>query len=154
MRRNFLHFCGRCLMVMALVQVGIQFAPGSNTPVISGSYSVTQNKPLGAQVQIRMRIHLMNHGPTDLSVQRMTLWDFSHPDNGGSRACALMLRGRASADITQEFIVSRSDYQRFQKGFRPRFVLEMADPGNAVGRATAKSTVVVRLDRSSGREGK
>ena len=141
-------------MVAALLLVGIQFASGSNAPVVSGSYSVVQNKALGSQVQIRIRIHLTNHGPSDLSVQRMTLWDFSHPDKGGSRACALTLRAHTSADTTQEFMVSRSDYQQWQKGFRPRFVLEMAGPGNAVGQPTAKSTVVVRLDRSSAREGK
>jgi hypothetical protein len=141
-------------MIAALLQVGIQYAPGSNAPVVSGSYSVVQNKALGAQVQMRVRIHLMNQGSSDLSVQRMTLWNFSHPDQGGSRACALMLRAHGSADITQEFIVSRSDYQRWQKGFRPRFVLEMAGQGNAVSRPTAKSTVVVRLDHKSGQEGK
>ncbi len=141
-------------MVAALLLVGIQFALGSNAPVVSGSYSLLQNKALGVQVQVRIRIHLVNHGPSDLSVQRMTLWDFSHPDKGGSRACALVLRAHASADITEEFIVSRSDYQQWQKGFRPRFVFEMAGPGNAAGRPIAKSTVVVRLDRTSGQEGK
>lgn len=140
-------------MIAALLQVGIQYAPASNAPVVSGSYSVVKNKALGLQVQMRIRIHLMNHGPSDLSVQRMTLWNFSHPDKGGSRTCVLMLRAHASADVTQEFIVSRSDYQRWQKGFRPRFVLETGQ-GNAVSRPTANNTVVVRLDRISGQEGK
>ncbi len=155
MSSNILRFGRGCLTVAALFSVGIQFAAGSNAPLVSGSYSVMQNKAHGSQVQIRIRIriHLTNHGPSDLSIQRMTLWDFSHPDQGGSRACALTLRAHAAADTTQEFIVSRSDYQQWQKGFRPRFVLEMAGPGNAAGKSAAKSTVVVRLDRSSGQEG-
>ncbi|MFZ0807055.1 MAG: hypothetical protein WAN03_12760 [Candidatus Sulfotelmatobacter sp.] len=154
MSGNIIHFCRRCLIVAALLPVGSQFAAGSAAPVVSGSYSVVQNKALGTQVQIRMRIHLMNHGPSDLSVQRMTLWDFSHPDKGGSRACTLALRAHASLDTTQDFIVSRSDYQRWQQGFRPRFVLEMASPRNASGWQAPKSTAVVRLDRISGQEGK
>lgn len=141
-------------MVVALLPVGIQFASASNAPVVSGSYSVVQNRTFGSQVQIRVRIHLMNHGPSDLAVQRMTLWDFSHPDKGGSHACALTLRAHASADTTQDFIIPSSDYQLWQRGFRPRFLLQVAGPGNSVGRPTVKSTVVVRLDRSSGREGK
>jgi hypothetical protein len=140
-------------MLATLLPLGIQFALASNAPVVSGSYSVVQNKALVAQVQIRIRIHLMNNGPSDLSVERMTLWDFSHPNKGDSHACALTLRAHASADSTQEFIISRSDHQRWQKGFRPRFVLQMAGPGN-VARQAPKSTVVVRLDRSSGQEGK
>lgn len=151
---DIVRFCRSCLIIAALLPVGAQFAPASNTPVVSGSYTVTENKDFGAQVHIRMRIHLTNHGSSDLSVQRITLWDFSHPDKGGSRACALALRAHASAESTQEFIVSRSDYQRWRQGFRPRFVLEMAVPGNAAARQALKSTAVVRLERSSGREGK
>lgn len=147
---NMIRLCRKLLMVAAIVPAMIQFAPASNAPLVSGSYSVVQNKAFGAQVQIRMRIHLMNHGQSDISVQRMTLWDFSHPDKGGSRPCALALRAHASADTTQEFILSRSDYQRWQRGFRPRFVLEMAGPVNAAARRALKSTAVVRLDPRSG----
>jgi len=154
MRSNTLRFCRTCLMVAALLPVVIQFASASNAGVVSGTYDMVQNKALGSQVQIRVRIHLMNHGPTDFSIQRMTLWDFSHSGKGGSRACALTLRAHASTDTTQEFVVSHADYQQWQKGFRPRFVLETAGPANAAGRAAGKRTVVVRLDRGNGREGK
>jgi hypothetical protein len=141
-------------MVAALLPLGIQLASAGNAAAVSGSYSVVQNQALGTQVQIRMRIHLMNSGPSDLSVQRMTLWDFSHPEKAGSHACALTLRAHAAADTTQDFIVPRADYRQWQKGFRPRFVLEMASPGNTGGGPAVKSTAVVRLDRISGREGK
>lgn len=151
---NIVRFYRTYLMVAAILPVGIQFAPASNAPAVSGSYSVVQNKALGSQVQIQMRIHLMNNGPSDLSVQRMTLWDFSHPDKGGSRACALTLHAYASADTIQEFTISRSDYRQWQRGFRPRFVLDVAGPRNAASRQGPKSTVVVRLDHSSGEEGK
>lgn len=154
MRRNVLRFCRGCLMIGALLQAGIQYAPGSNAPVVSGSYSVVQNKALAIRVEMRIRIHLTNHGPSDLSVRRMTLWNSSHPDTGGSRACAVVLRAHTSADVTQDFVLSRSDFQRWQKGFRPRFVLETSGSENTASRPTAKNTVVVRLDRTSGRGGK
>lgn len=154
MNYNMVRFSRTCLMVAALLPVGIQFASASNAPVVSGSYSIVQNRDLGSQVEIRMRIHLINQGPSDLSVQRLTLWDFSHPDKGGSRACAFTLHAHASADTTQQFIISRSDYRQWQKGFRPRFVLDVAGPRNAASRQASKSTIVVRLDRSSGQEGR
>ncbi len=153
MSRDILRFCRGCLMIGALFLGGIELALATNAPIISGSYDVVRSKALGAQVQVRMRIHLMNRGPSEFSIQRMTLWDFSHPDKGGSRACALTLPAHAFADTTQDFLVSRSDYQHWKKGFRPRFVLEMAGPRNAAGKPTARSTVVVRLDRISGQEG-
>jgi hypothetical protein len=154
MSGNILRFCRRLLIVAALLPFGIQLASAGNAPVISGSYRVVQNRSLGAQVQIRMRIHLMNSGAADLSIQRMTVWDSSHAAKGGSLPCAVTLRGHASADTIQEFTVLRSDYQRWQKGFRPRFVLQIAGAGKSAGRpAELKTTTVVRLGRGSEKEG-
>lgn len=142
-----LRTCKWGLAVAVLFAVS-QIATASNAPVVSGSYEIVQNKNLGSQAQIRMRIHLVNHGPNSLSIQRMTLWDFSHPDKGGTRVCPLTLRMHAFAETIQEFTILRSEYESWRKGMRPRFVLEIAAPGRV------KSTTVVRLDRISGREAK
>jgi len=148
MSYNIFHVCRSRLVVAALFALGIQSALASNAPSVSGSYEVLQNTARGSQAQIRMRIHLVNHGPSDLSIQRMTLWDFSHADKGGSHACAVTLRAHTSAETIQEFTIRRSEYQLWQKGVRPRFVLQMAGP------ARTKSKAVVRLDRNSGQEAK
>src|ERR1039457_6041138 len=125
MSYKILRLCKGYLVVAALFVLGVQFAPASTAPLVSGSYEVVQNTDLGSQAQIRMRIHLVNHGPSDLSIQRMTLWDFSHPDKGGTHACAVTLHAHASAETTQEFTIPRSEYQLWQRGFRPRFVLQI-----------------------------
>ncbi len=147
MNYKILRTCKWGLAVAALFAVS-QVAQAGNAPLVSGSYEIVQNKNLGAQAQIRMRIHLVNHGPSGLSIQRMTLWDFSHPDRDGTRACVLALHAHASAETTQEFTIPRPEYESWRKGMRPRFVLEMAASGRA------KSTAVVRLDRISGQEAK
>jgi hypothetical protein len=134
--------------VVAALFAFVQFSMGSNTPLVSGSYEVVRNTDLGSHAQIRMRIHLVNHGPNNLSVRKMSLWDFSHPDKGRSQACALVLHAHESAETTQEFTMRRPDYESWLRGQRPRLVLEMAAPGSA------KSTAVVRLDRISGRGAK
>jgi|SRR5208282_1966922 len=152
---SIFRFCKWRLVVAALFALGVQFALASNVPLVSGSYEILQNTNLGSQAQIRMRIHLVNHGPSDLSIQRMTLWDFAHPEKGGSHACVVTLRAHASAETTQEFTIEPPEYQLWQKGRQPRLVLRMAGPGSVTGRKTvAKSTTVVRLDRISGQEAK
>ena len=67
------------LVVAALFALA-QFALAGNAPTVSGTYQVMQKTNLGSQTQVRMRIHLVNHGPKNLAIQRVTLWDFSHPD--------------------------------------------------------------------------
>jgi hypothetical protein len=146
MSYKILRKCEWVFVVAALLALVVQVASASNAPLISGSYEVVRNTNLGSQTQIR--IHLVNHGPNNLSIQRLTLWDFSHPDKGGTHACALTLRAHASADTTQEFTIRRPEFESWRKGLRPRLVLEIAAP------ARAKSTAVVRLDRISGKEAK
>jgi hypothetical protein len=135
------------LAVVALFALG-QFAAASNVPLVSGSYQVVQNTKLGPQAQIRMRIHLVNHGPNDLDIQSITLWDFSHPDRGGTHACAVTVHPHASAETTQEFTIRRPEYELWRRGLRPRLVLQLGGPGRP------KSTAVVRLDGISGQEAK
>ena len=148
LRFGGLRFGKWVLLMAALFTPGIQFALASNAPLVSGSYQVVENKDLGARSHVQVRIHLVNHGASDLSIQRVTLWDFSHADNGGTTACAVTLPAHASADTTLQFTIRRSDYQMWQRGFRPRLVLQMAGPGHTASKA------VVRLDRISGQEAK
>jgi hypothetical protein len=136
------------LVTVALLALGAQGALANDAPLVSGSYQVVESRDLGSQSQIQVRIHLLNHGSTDFSIQRMTLWDLSHADKGGTSACAVALRAHASAETTQQFTIRRADYQSWQRGFRPRLVLQFAGPGRS------KSRTVVRLVRISGKEAK
>lgn len=153
MRYDILSLGKNCLMAAALLAflaLPVEFAAASNPslaarPMVSGSYEVVQNTARGSETRLRVRIHLVNHGPSDLAIERITLWDLSHPERGGSRACALMVRAHASAETIQEFVVKRSDYRLWGRGSRPRLVLQTAVAGSA------KSKAVVRLDRISGR---
>ena len=143
-----LDLCKWCFVVAALVAPSGLAASAGNVPLVSGSYRVVQKTDLGSQTQIRMRIHLVNHGTSGLSIERMTLWDFSHPEKGGSQACAVTLPARASADTTQEFTIRLTEYEQWQKGLRPRLVLQTPGPGKT------KSTTAVRLDRIASKEAK
>lgn len=132
----------------AMLAFEVQSAQASNRPQISGTYDVAEKTDLGSQEQIRMRIHLVNHGMSMLSIERMTILDFSRPEKGGTRACAVALGAHASADTTQVFTVRRADYQLWQRGVQPRVVLQLVGPGNT------RSRTVVRLNRISGQEAK
>lgn len=144
-----LRFC-RWLLGMAalLFAPGVRFARAGSAPLVSGSYQVLNNKDFGSESQIQMRIQLVNHGSSDFSIERMTLWDFAHVDKGGTSSCAVVLRAHASAETTLQFTIRRADYQMWQRGFRPRLVLQMTGPDHSKGKA------VVRLDRISGQEAK
>jgi hypothetical protein len=113
---------------------------------VSGSYRVVEKTALGAQTRVQLQIHLTNHEKGELHIQRFSLWDFSHPEKGGRQAVSIVVRSGGSVSATQEFILPRAEYELWNRGTRPRLVLEIGSPG---GRTTTK---VVRLERiSSGR---
>ena len=148
MSYNMIYVCRRSLVVAVLSVLAVQLAPASNAPLVSGSYEVLQKTSLGPQEQIRVRIRLLNHGPSDLFIQRITLWDSSHPEKGGTQACAVTLHARAASETIQEFTIRQHEYEQWRKGFRPRFILEM--PGSG----TSRRTTVVRLDPIASEEAK
>ncbi len=148
MNYNNLRFSKWQLVILALFALSVQSALANDVPLVSGSYQVVQSRNFGSESQVQVRIHLVNHGSSDFTIQRMTLWDLSHADKGGTSACAVALRAHASAVTIQQFTIRRSDYQSWQKGFQPRLVLQIAGPGRT------KNRTVVRLDRISGKGAK
>jgi len=143
MSRRILRACSYLLFVAGLFVITIRFAQADDASQLSGSYRVVHKTDLGRQARVRLEVHLINHGPRDLHIQRLTLWDFSHPDKGGTQACSLVVHTGASADSTQEFTIPRSEFDLWKRGTRPRLVLEIKMPGDR------QTTQVVRLVRVS-----
>ena len=127
-------------------------ALAASTPAVAGSYAIVSETAAGAQTRIQMRIHLVNRGISNLAVERMTFWDFSHPATGATQACKLALRAHGSAVTTQQFLIPRAEYELWQKGAHPRLVLEVAGPDGTQGRL--KSKAVLRLTREFKAEAK
>jgi hypothetical protein len=149
MSNNVVRSCKQ-FVVAALIALG-QFIAGpcakaSALAPVTGTYEVMQRTAAGAQEHVRLRIHLVNQGSTSLSIQRMTLWNFSRPDRGATRPCAVTLRARGSAVVTLDFAVRRMDYERWQQGAQPRLIVQTAGTRNRGSKA------VVDLDRISAQE--
>jgi hypothetical protein len=135
-----------CMLVIAGLWI-ISAPAASAAPSLSGTYQVVHQSEAAGQAQIQIQIHLVNHGPGELHIRRITLWDFSHPAKAGTQASSLLLPSAGSADTTQEFTVPRAEYELWKRGARPRLVLEIETPH---GHPAAE---VVHLDRVSGGKG-
>lgn len=132
--------CNYLLVVAGFLGFAPGFARASGAPPVSGTYRVVQRAELGSQLRVRLQLHLTNHGQRELHIQRLMLWDLSHPDKGGTQACSIVVHAGGSADTMQEFTLRRQEYEMWRRGTRPRLVLEVKAPG---GR---KTTEAVRLN--------
>jgi len=138
-----IRICNCLLLAASLVVWASQFANGADAAQLSGSYHVVRKTDLGPQTGVQLQLHFTNRGPSELHIQRVTLWDLPHPEKGATQACSVVVHAGASVEVTQEFTVPRAEYELWKRGARPRLVLEIAGPG---GRPTNR---VVRLDRIS-----
>lgn len=132
--RSLFLFAGLLVLAVPLSQATDAFR-------LSGSYQVIEKTDLGSQTRVRLQLRLTNHGPNELHIQRLTLWDFSHPHKGGSQPCTIVLGAGASIGTTQEFTIPRAEYELWTRGTRPRLVVEVQ---SSRGRTAAEA---VRLDR-------
>jgi hypothetical protein len=131
------------LLLAAWPAIAPQIGQSSDVRRLSGSYEVVQKTEAGPQNRVQLRLRLSNHRSEDLRIQRIALWDFSHPARESMRACFLLIHGGSSADTTQEFTLPRSEYESWRHGKGPRLLLEVLLPS---GRTT---TAAVELSATS-----
>lgn len=138
---------GQCLLVaIGLLMGTAQLCHAGDASRLSGSYEVLQKLSVGSQTRVRLRVRLTNHGTNDLHIRRFTLQDFSHSVRGGSQTCAVTVGAKASVETTQEFTIPHADFALWQRGTRPRLLLEAQGPSGY------KITEAVRLDPAPGRK--
>ncbi len=138
------HYC----LAVTLLLFGLvtHCANASNIPV-TGSYEVIEKTDLGSRTKILLRLYLTNHELGVLYLQRVFLWDFATPPSGGRRTSAIALPPGTSEETTQEFVVSRLQFDQWQRGLLPRVVLDLQ---TATG---AKITQAIRLHPVPARKG-
>jgi hypothetical protein len=137
---------GRLSFALAFsVAFMLQLCQSSDIKRLSGSYHVVQKTEVGPHNRVQLQLRLTNQGHSDLVIQRVALWDFSHPGRAGVRSCSLVLRAGSSVDTTQEFTVLRSEYESWRGSHGPKLLLEVTLPS---GRKTIE---VVHLHSTSGK---
>jgi hypothetical protein len=125
---------------------GCRFANAANLP-LSGSYEVIGKTIVSSRTKVLLRLHLTNHGPGPLVLKNILLWDHPHPPSAGAGRFAITLNSGSTEETTQEFVVSRGQFEQWQRGLRPRVVLELRMPTGA------RMTQAMRLDRIPARKG-
>jgi hypothetical protein len=142
--RNSLLF----LIVFLIVGIflwAIPLSQAADASRISGSYQIVEKTDLGSQTRVRLQLRLTNYGQQAVHIQRLTLWDFSHPHKGGTQPCTVILAAGASTGTMQEFTIPRAEYELWTRGTRPRLVVEVQ---SAHGRPVAEA---IRLERVEGK---
>ena len=141
----------RCMPVLVmLLALMASFSQGANaaTARLTGSYEVAGKSNLGPQVKVSLRLHfsVKNQEAGTLRLQKVILADFGHRPVGVASS-VIALRAGTSEKLAQEFVIPRAEFEEWQRGVRPRVVLEFETA------AGARVTQAVRLERVSAGKG-
>jgi len=139
--------CPVVLVSLLLFGLGAHPARAANAPV-SGSYELIQRTDLGSRTKVVVRLRLTNKGHDVVYVQKILLGDFGQAPIGAAGASAIVLRSRTAEETTQEFVIPRLQFDQWQRGLRPRLILDLQTPTGA------RIMQAVRLERVPAREGK
>lgn len=86
---------------------------------VAGFYSVKNVNDLGAQVRVTLQVRLANTGEADLSTAKVALRSSLPARNDHGAIAPLALRPHGTASFTQDFTISRTEYDMWKKGARP-----------------------------------
>lgn len=118
---------GRCFRLAGVVfatlaavvlqaQSPVQTAAGNE---VVGFYRIAQTTDLGTAVRATLQIRLVNNNQPELSVTKLALFPRTPARRPAETAVWARLAPREATSFTQDFTVSRAEYERWSKGASP-----------------------------------
>src|SRR5208283_4153968 len=71
--------------------------------ILSGTYKITENTDLGAQVRITVQLDLVNGGTTSVTVTKVGLRSLSAPGQRVNVASTVVVHSHSSAQVSLQF---------------------------------------------------
>ncbi len=97
-------------------QSPVQTAAGNE---VVGFYRIVQTTDLGTAVRATLEIRLVNNNQSELSVTKLALFPRTPARRPAETAVWARLAPREATSFTQDFTVSRAEYERWSKGASP-----------------------------------
>jgi len=116
-----------------------------NAHDLAGFYSVKNVNDLGAQVRVTLQVRLANSGEADLSTAKLSLRSSLPAQKDHGAIAPVALRPHGNASFTQDFTISRTEYQMWKKGARPSLSIR----AQAAGAKTLTRTIKLLPTRAA-----
>jgi hypothetical protein len=91
-------------------------------PQFSGSYKITENTDLGAQVRIAVELKLLNAGDTAATITAVSIRSLSSPHQMVSAPATLTLQPHSSASVSLQFLMPKQDFNNWSTGPHQQFL--------------------------------
>lgn len=130
------------LSLTAFFAVLILVTPHASAgPILSGTYKITENTDLGAQVRITVQLNLVNGGTAGLTVTKVGLRSLSAPGQRVSVASNVVVHSHSSAQVSLQFLMAKQDFDRWSTGPHQQFFVTLKPTG---GKTTLVNAPLLR----------
>jgi hypothetical protein len=109
-----------CLLFLAF---GIYAPRVTAGQTVVGLYKVTGTTDLGTQVRVTMQITLINSGQTEVVISEARLRSLR--GSSSYEPATLVLQPNSKSQITQDFIIAKTEFQLWSRGERPHLGLKV-----------------------------
>jgi hypothetical protein len=116
----------------------------SAAPQLSGTYKITENADLGAQVRIAVELNLLNTGDVAVTISAVSLRSFSSPHQMVNAPTTLTLRPHANASVSLQFLMPKQDFDNWSMGPHQQFLFSLQSPGSASGKPVVANILLLR----------
>jgi len=132
----------KCCAVLLLWLGCVQAFPRDGRD-FAGSYRLLSAVSRGASVNVTISVKLMNYGESEVSGARLVLKENNSQSSSlGAFSSTVSLAKRGQTELRGSFEVPREQYDLWQKGATPSFVVSYKD---ASGRPVERRVELVRM---------
>lgn len=133
------------LILLAVLCVGASGA--SPAPQFSGSYKITENTDLGAEVRIAVELKLLNTGDTAATITAISIRSLSSPHQMVSAATNLTVQAHTDGQLSFQLLLPKKDFSTWAMGPHQQFILHFH---SADGASSKPFVANVLLSRTKG----
>jgi len=116
----------------------------SARPQLSGTYKITENADLGAQVRIAVELNLRNTGDVAVTITAVSLRSFSSPHQMVNAPTTLTLRPHANASVSLQFLMPKQDFDNWSMGPHQQFLFSLQSTESGSGKPVVANILLLR----------
>jgi len=98
-------------------------------PMVTGTYKITENTDLGAQVRITLQLNLVNGGTSGLTVTQVGVRSLSAKGQLVSASANAVVRSHSSVQVSLQFLMAKQDFNLWYTGPHQQFQVTLKPTG-------------------------
>lgn len=107
----------------------------SAAPLVAGSYEITENTDLGAQVRITVQLSLINPTATPLTVTKVAIPSISAAGQIVTVVHSFVVQAHSNSQVSLQFLIAKKDFNVWHSTPHQQFLITLTPSGG-------KSTLV------------